>query len=462
MDRSKPGHRLISLADLSTDLLSDIFSRLGPTPQDLVPISLVCREWDAIMRCSTWKALCMRFAPTLCTALSYGDLDTSVPPGGWASLYKLLLYCPGLHPALTDQLEESRTSLDKADLQKIGHLRTGCPTEGFWTGPDALRALRFRAPFCKDQVFLSSACEQDSLSRSPCRKVLAQKTWEHGCRGIVKDFPRSAIYAELFPGGDPPLKNGEDKGRPCPYCNSATFQLDEGLFFERQDMLRVNRGVVIEGGFELFAIHPSHYRGRRTPLCAPLYRKAGLQTRLSQDEKERGLTKECIEDITVPGDLVDFPTRTIGRVCSQGHLMLACIGARKDRIGSCIPCSEDSFELEPCGLVFFLAKHGGKTIQDVSEALRFKALLSRGDLSEMKRRLEELAYSWPSETWDRPKTDFAGVLEFLGNRRAFRGLTGPGTRECLMSYVRTGSPGLHECIKGVAFEALSAFPAPTN
>eukprot|EP00243_Klebsormidium_subtile_P003859 TRINITY_DN17489_c0_g1_i1.p3 TRINITY_DN17489_c0_g1~~TRINITY_DN17489_c0_g1_i1.p3 ORF type:complete len:111 (+),score=6.52 TRINITY_DN17489_c0_g1_i1:326-658(+) len=95
-DESKrPGRRLTSIADLSADLLCSIFSRVGPVPQDLVPVSSVCRKWDAVMRCSTWKALCREYAPTLCTALGYGDLDAGVPPGGWASLYKLLVYCPG-------------------------------------------------------------------------------------------------------------------------------------------------------------------------------------------------------------------------------------------------------------------------------------------------------------------------------------------------------------------------------
>ncbi|GAQ80660.1 hypothetical protein KFL_000590130 [Klebsormidium nitens] len=292
-------------------------------------------------------------------------------------------------------MDRSKTAEFRADT---GNLPGGRLTSVADFSADLLNGIFGRLGPAPQDLVPVSACLQDSLSHS--LEYLAERTWEHGCRGIVKDFPASRMYSKVMSEGAKRLEqSGGYKCWPCPYCSSATFPLHQGLFFENWDALNQDWCTSCPEGFEWF---------------------------------------------------------------SEGHIMLACIGALGKRNGPCIACSGEGLTIEPCGLVFFLAKHGGAEIKGVKEALRFKALLSTGDLSEMKRRLESLAYNWPSEMWDRPKAGFAGVLEFLSNRRAFQGLMSPGMKDRLMSYVQFGSPGLDECMQAVTKEALSVFPAPAN
>jgi hypothetical protein len=91
------------LSDLGNDLLSRIFTKLGPSPKHIVAPGAVCKNWRSVLKEVTWKELCFQIAGGLCDVLGY--CGENIPPGGWRGLYKMLVYCPGLYPTLSTVIE---------------------------------------------------------------------------------------------------------------------------------------------------------------------------------------------------------------------------------------------------------------------------------------------------------------------------------------------------------------------
>jgi hypothetical protein len=211
-------------ANLAPDLLQGTLKILGPSPKDVVPLSLVCREWHAVMP-DVWMELCMQSAGLLCEEFGYGV--GSCPPGGWAGFYKFLVYCPGLV-----------LSLEGADLNEdeqwpvLGHVER-CISR-FWTGGGLIRSLHFQERFKEDVVYMSSSC-----AHGVEREMGEPPTF--ACKGIVLDFLESEIAAAC--GAAAFVSARETRAIAarnsaelvgCPYCRGAVFDLDPRIFFMNQ------------------------------------------------------------------------------------------------------------------------------------------------------------------------------------------------------------------------------------
>ncbi|KAG6606964.1 Phytochrome A-associated F-box protein, partial [Cucurbita argyrosperma subsp. argyrosperma] len=79
---------------LPDDILLNIFFKLEDNPCYWARLACVSTRFSSTIRNICWKNKCNQAIPSLVADLVVGD---SVPPGGWASLLKLAVCCPGLH-----------------------------------------------------------------------------------------------------------------------------------------------------------------------------------------------------------------------------------------------------------------------------------------------------------------------------------------------------------------------------
>lgn len=93
------------------DVVFNIFFKLQDDPRSWARLACVCTKFSSIVRNVCWKTQCYSAIPTVISDLlpsssaasassSSAAADSSLsPPGGWASLYKLAVCCPGLFHA---------------------------------------------------------------------------------------------------------------------------------------------------------------------------------------------------------------------------------------------------------------------------------------------------------------------------------------------------------------------------
>lgn len=88
---------------ISEDILVNVFARLEQDPRDLARLACVCRRFKSVIRTNCWRHQCMRIVPTVVSELMSQQQKNrdlvGEPPGGWGSLQKLLVCCPGLRHA---------------------------------------------------------------------------------------------------------------------------------------------------------------------------------------------------------------------------------------------------------------------------------------------------------------------------------------------------------------------------
>lgn len=88
---------------ISEDILVNVFARLEQDPRDLARLACVCRRFKNVIRTNCWRHQCMRVVPTVVNELMSQQLQKrdllGEPPGGWGSLQKILVCCPGLQHA---------------------------------------------------------------------------------------------------------------------------------------------------------------------------------------------------------------------------------------------------------------------------------------------------------------------------------------------------------------------------
>lgn len=104
-----------SFSSISEDILINIFSKLEEDPRHLASLACVCPRFNSIIRSVCWKRKCMSIIPAVVADLlqTNGRADRSAePPGGWSSLQKLAVCCPGLwHAGIL--LENSDLGLER-------------------------------------------------------------------------------------------------------------------------------------------------------------------------------------------------------------------------------------------------------------------------------------------------------------------------------------------------------------
>ncbi|KAJ8543292.1 hypothetical protein K7X08_005815 [Anisodus acutangulus] len=113
-------------SNLSEDLVLNIFFKIEDDPRNWARLSCVSRKFASIIHSICYKSKCSLTIPSVVSDL-FGISSTCVaaPPGGWSSLYKLAVCCPGLHQAGV-LLENSDFGLER----ELG------PDENYLTRPD--------------------------------------------------------------------------------------------------------------------------------------------------------------------------------------------------------------------------------------------------------------------------------------------------------------------------------------
>ncbi|MBA0656276.1 hypothetical protein Goklo_008647 [Gossypium klotzschianum] len=81
---------------LSDDVVLNIFSKLEHHPKSWACLACVCTKFSSLIHNTCFKQKCFKTIPAVCAGLLS---SSSVPPGGWSSLHKLSVCCPGLHHA---------------------------------------------------------------------------------------------------------------------------------------------------------------------------------------------------------------------------------------------------------------------------------------------------------------------------------------------------------------------------
>ncbi|XP_023526821.1 phytochrome A-associated F-box protein-like [Cucurbita pepo subsp. pepo] len=82
-----------AFSSLPDDILLNIFFKLEDDPRYWARLACVSTKFSSIIRNICWKNKCSKAIPSLVADLAIGG---SIPPGGWASLHKLAVCCPGL------------------------------------------------------------------------------------------------------------------------------------------------------------------------------------------------------------------------------------------------------------------------------------------------------------------------------------------------------------------------------
>lgn len=80
---------------LSDDVVLNIFFKLEDDPRHLARLACVCTKFSSLIRNVCWKMRCTQNFPSFISDLLAGS--STPPPGGWSSLHKLGVCCPGLH-----------------------------------------------------------------------------------------------------------------------------------------------------------------------------------------------------------------------------------------------------------------------------------------------------------------------------------------------------------------------------
>ncbi|GAQ81790.1 hypothetical protein KFL_000910100 [Klebsormidium nitens] len=156
--------------------------------------------------------------------MGYGA--SSQPPGGWLEVFKFLLYCPDLRRP-SDCWEASEGNVSCSD--SLGHVQQ--EAGGFQTGPAVAKELRLKAQFRQDPLFVTRVCEHPSEDEDEDLPLGA-------CRGLVQDFPNSAIakqskasrYLEASPQEQQSMQ--ESAKEKCAFCGAPLFELSGNAFFE--------------------------------------------------------------------------------------------------------------------------------------------------------------------------------------------------------------------------------------
>uniref|UniRef100_A0A1J3G4V1 Phytochrome A-associated F-box protein n=1 Tax=Noccaea caerulescens TaxID=107243 RepID=A0A1J3G4V1_NOCCA len=161
------------------DVVFNIFFKLQDDPRSWARLACVCTKFSSIVRNVCWKTQCYSAIPTVISDLlpsssaasassSSTAADSSLfPPGGWASLYKLAVCCPGLfhagillensdfglerelgpdqsHQRLNPKPNSTDPRRDEGEVSKpIG---SGLETSSFWSLYDDLYTDTLSAP----------------------------------------------------------------------------------------------------------------------------------------------------------------------------------------------------------------------------------------------------------------------------------------------------------------------------
>ncbi|XP_055813425.1 phytochrome A-associated F-box protein isoform X2 [Solanum dulcamara] len=84
---------------ISEDLVLNILFKLEDDPRNWARLSCVSTKFAFLIHSICYKSKCSLTIPSVVSDLVNGPSSSMASPGGWSSLYKLAVCCPGLHQA---------------------------------------------------------------------------------------------------------------------------------------------------------------------------------------------------------------------------------------------------------------------------------------------------------------------------------------------------------------------------
>ncbi|CAN8248029.1 unnamed protein product [Cochlearia groenlandica] len=228
------------------DVVFNIFFKLQEDPRNWARLACVCTKFSSIVRDVCWKTQCYSSIPTVIADLlpspssASSSVDSSLPPpGGWASLCKLAVCCPGLfHAGILlensdfglereigpDQCLDPKHTITYPPLSngKISKpVGSGLETPSFWSLYDDLYNDTLFAPV-EDSIFEEQEEEESEIETSEirpgrdlpsrkrrkiCRSLgshLASGSWnlsrEQGNKLLASRFRGDCLYICNWPG----------------------------------------------------------------------------------------------------------------------------------------------------------------------------------------------------------------------------------------------------------------------
>ncbi|KAI9080306.1 hypothetical protein K1719_037700 [Acacia pycnantha] len=191
---------------LPDDVTLHIFLNLKDDPRHWARLACVCTKFSSLIRNFCWKINCFHTIPSIVSDLLS---DSSVPPGGWASLHKLAVCCPGLlHAGVL--LESSDFDLERELVPDEGYQITSSQEiftsrfNGSSDGPEPQLCEEAGKGAVKvDQEF--SSCKRRKICRSlRSRSHLASGIWnlsrEQGNKLLSRQFRDDCLYICDWPG----------------------------------------------------------------------------------------------------------------------------------------------------------------------------------------------------------------------------------------------------------------------
>ena len=345
------------------------------------------------------------------------------PPGGWLSLYKLVVYCPGLHfPGFEDVLESS--ALEEGDeycwVGGLGHLES--THGGFLTGGEVQESLGLALRFAKDEICISRICYHRDA-------ILAGGEEDppplYACRGIVKNFESSelgiasgaAAYLRESNAGGGCAEHGREEP-PCIFCGALLWALPEKCFPESYP----------HGYDEMFR---ENYAG---------------------------------EDEDYDSDPEPRRMMATGSICCNGHLLLGIAGAEPSLAGRVVSNSGEDLQLAQCDTVrYFTECLEGMPELGYADGQHFVDSLQLDQLVITGARLDKLCGAWPCQESDgcaryrvfsqnswRCKDARKGAMSALDLLKS--GLPGD-VQDKFHGYILSGYPSLTTCVASLS-EAL--------
>ncbi|KAM5564031.1 phytochrome A-associated F-box protein [Rosa sericea] len=79
---------------LPDDVVLNLFSKLEDDPRNWARLACACTKFSSLIRNVCWTTKCRNVLPSVVSDLV--SAASSEPPGGWSSLHKLAVCCPGL------------------------------------------------------------------------------------------------------------------------------------------------------------------------------------------------------------------------------------------------------------------------------------------------------------------------------------------------------------------------------
>ncbi|CAI9297170.1 unnamed protein product [Lactuca saligna] len=189
---------------LPDDVVLNIFLKLVDDPRNWSRLACVCTKFSFLMRTICWKNKCHQMIPAVVFNLLPPDASvnsTVSPPGGWASLHKLAVCCPGLmHSGVL--LENSDFGLER----ELG------PDENFQE-TKLFQIDQGETEVCEEEDTKASAVVNTACDFSVCKRRkmcrsftshLASEGWnfsrEQGNKLLASRFRGDCLYICDWPG----------------------------------------------------------------------------------------------------------------------------------------------------------------------------------------------------------------------------------------------------------------------